>query len=483
MAEVIRPDICVIGAGTAAMQAAMQAAGLGGRAVLVDVRGGAGGGELGSDALRAGRLPLAALLAAARRAHAVEQVAAYGVQATRPEIDFGRVRDYVHGVIAARAPNFARERLAGLGVRTVEGPARFKDRRTFVAGDVEIAARRFVIATGSSTALPPIPGLDGAPHLTVETAFDLAAAPRHLVIIGAGAVALEFAQAFRRLGADVTVVDANAPLSREDPECSAVVLDALAREGVRICTAEIVRVEEPPSRSQLDVQLRYADQTGEETLVATHLLVAGRRWPNVVGLGLDAAGIKYDEHGITVDKGLKTTNRRVYAIGDVTGAEHPPHAADHQAGLVVRNALLRAPVRFDPHATAQVAFTDPELARVGLTEAVARSRGHRIRVLRWPYRENDRAHAEGEARGHIKVVTDMRGRILGVTIVGAAAGELIATWTLAMSRGADIGSLAGIVVPYPTLAEIGKQAAATYVMSGLTRPWVRRIIGLLRRLG
>ena len=167
----------------------------------------------------------------------------------------------------------------------------------------------------------------------------------------------------------------------------------------------------------------------------------------------------------------------------MTGAEHPPHAADHQAGLVVRNALLRVPVRFDPQATAQVAFTDPELARVGLTEAVARSRGHRIRVLRWPYRENDRAHAEGEARGHIKVVTDTRGRILGVTIVGAAAGELIATWTLAMSRGADIGSLAGIVVPYPTLAEIGKQAAATYFMSGLTRPWVRRIIGLLRRLG
>jgi pyruvate/2-oxoglutarate dehydrogenase complex dihydrolipoamide dehydrogenase (E3) component len=369
-------------------------------------------------------------------------------------------------------------------VRVVEGAARFKDPATLaVAPDIEIAARRFVIATGSSTALPPIAGLDGAPYLTAETAFDLTACPSHLIVIGSGATALEFAQAFRRLGAEVTVVDAAAPLAQEDPECAAVVLDQLAREGVRIRSAKITRVEELQSHSKLKLQVCLATESGEEAIAGSHLLVAGARWANVVGLGLDAAGIKYDEHGVAVGRSLKTTNRRVYAIGDVTGAALPPHAAEYQAGLVVRNALFRAPARFDGEATTRVTFTDPELARVGLTEAVARRRDHAIRVLRWPYRENDRAHAEGEVRGHIKVVTNARGRILGVTIVGAGAGELIPPWTLAMNQGGDIRKVAGIVVPYPTLAEIGKYAAATYFMSGLTSGWVRRIIAMLRRFG
>jgi pyruvate/2-oxoglutarate dehydrogenase complex dihydrolipoamide dehydrogenase (E3) component len=211
--------------------------------------------------------------------------------------------------------------------------------------------------------------------------------------------------------------------------------------------------------------------------------VASGRWANVVGLGLDAAGIRYDEHGIAVDKRLKTTNKRVYAIGDVAGGQKPAHAAEHEAGLVVRNALFRLPVRHDPEALARVTFTDPELAQVGLTEAVARQRGYRIRVLRWPYRENDRAHAEREPRGHIKLVTGKRGRVLGVTIVGAGAGELITIWSLAIDRRIDVPAIAGIVVPYPTLGEIGKAAATTYFMGSLTSSWVRRIIAWLRRLG
>jgi len=484
MTETIRPDICVIGAGTAGMQVAMQAAGFGVAAVLVDIHGGVDGRRMGSDALRAGRLPLAALSAAARRAHMVAQAAGFGVRTDPVEIDFGRVREHVQGVIAARAPNLARERLAGLGVRVIEGAARFKDQATLaVAPGIEIAARRFVIATGSSTALPPIAGLDGAPYLTPETAFDLTTCPTHLIVIGFGPTALEYAQAFRRLGAEVTVVDAAAPLEREDPECAAVVLDQLAREGVQIRSAKITRVEELRSHSKLKIQLSLAGETGEETIAGSHLLVAGGRWPNVVGLGLDAAGIKYDEHGVAVGRGLKTTNKRIYAIGDVTGAALPPHAAEHQAGLVVRNALFRMPVRFDGEAATRVTFTDPELARIGLTEAVARRRDHTIRVLRWPYRENDRAHAEGEVKGHIKVVTNARGRILGVTIVGAAAGELVTTWTLAMDLGGDIRKVAGIVTPSPTLAEIGKYAATTYFMAGPTGGWVRRIIAVLRRFG
>jgi pyruvate/2-oxoglutarate dehydrogenase complex dihydrolipoamide dehydrogenase (E3) component len=479
MPETIRPDICVIGAGAGGPQAAMQAAAFGVQVVLVDPHA-RQAGQMGGDAVRAGRLPLSALIAAGRQANEAARSQAFGVQGKSVRIDFGRVRNHVLGVIAARAPNLARARLAGLGVRVIEGAARFKDRSTLaVAGDIEIAARRFVIATGSSPALPPIAGLEAVPYLTTETVFDLANCPEHLIVIGAGSVGLEFAQAFRRLGAEVTVLDAAEPLEQDDPECVAVVLDQLVREGIRVRTGIVARVADVG----MELQVLLKGAGGEETIAGTHLLVAGERWANVVGLGLDAARIKYDEHGIVVDKGLKTANRRVYAIGDVTVGRQPAHAADHQAGLVVRNALFRMPVRFDPEAIPRVTFTDPELAQVGLTEAVARRRRYRIRVLRWPYRENDRAHAEGEARGHIKVVTTRKGRILGATIVGAGAGELITTWTLAISRGGDIRAFAGIMVPYPTLSEIGKSAASTYFMSSLTSPWVRRIIAWLRRLG
>jgi pyruvate/2-oxoglutarate dehydrogenase complex dihydrolipoamide dehydrogenase (E3) component len=487
MPEMVRPDLCVIGAGAGGLQVAVQAAAFGVRVVLADTHKGQPG-QTGSDVVRAGRLPLTALIAAARRAHDVAQSPAFGVRVGSVQVDFGRLRDHVQGVIGARAPNLARERLAGLGVRVIEGAARFKDPRTLaVAGDIEIAARRFVIATGSSPAVPPIAGLEGAPYLTTETVFNLTACPEHLIVIGAGSVGLEFAHAFRRLGAEVTVVDAVEPLVQEDSECAAVVLDQFVREGIRVRSGIVARVAETPwqshSESQARVQVQLTGAGGEETIEGSHLLVASGRWANVVGLGLDAAGIKFDEHGIAVDKSLKTTNRRVYAIGDVTGGQQLAHAADYQAGLVVRNALFRLPVRFDPELIPRVTFTDPELAQAGLTEAVARRRGHRIRLLRWPYRENDRAHAEGEARGHIKVVVSQRGRILGVTIVGAGAGELITAWTLAISRRVDIRAVAGIAVPYPTLAEIGKWAATTYFMSGLTSSWVRRIIALLRRFG
>jgi pyruvate/2-oxoglutarate dehydrogenase complex dihydrolipoamide dehydrogenase (E3) component len=203
----------------------------------------------------------------------------------------------------------------------------------------------------------------------------------------------------------------------------------------------------------------------------------------VVGLGLDLAAVKYDEHGVAVDRSLKTTNPRIYAIGDVTGGEPSEHVAEHQAGLVVRNALFRVPVRFDPEAAPRVVFTDPELAQAGLTEAAARRRGHRVRVLRWPFRENDRAHLEGQVRGHIKIVLGRRGRILGATIVGAGAGEQISAWALAIATGIDIATMAGIMVPYPTLAAVGKRAATTYFLRGFTSSRLRRMIAWLRRLG
>jgi pyruvate/2-oxoglutarate dehydrogenase complex dihydrolipoamide dehydrogenase (E3) component len=231
------------------------------------------------------------------------------------------------------------------------------------------------------------------------------------------------------------------------------------------------------------VQVVIGGATGEETLAGSHLLVAAGRTPNIADLGLDLAGIGFGPRGITVDRRLRTTNRRVYAIGDATGGVQLTHAANYHAGIVIRHALFRLPVRANNDVIPRVTFTQPELAHAGLNEAEARRRGYRFRVLRWPYHENDRAVAERSTEGHIKVITTPGGRILGATIVGRDAGELIATWSLAVNQRLNIRAIAGTVVPYPTLAEIGKRAAVTYFAAGLTRPAVRRIIGWLRRFG
>jgi pyruvate/2-oxoglutarate dehydrogenase complex dihydrolipoamide dehydrogenase (E3) component len=475
MADCLTPDICVIGAGSGGLSVAAAAAAFGVSVVLVEK------GKLGGECLNTGCVPSKSLIAAANRARAIAQAGAFGVSAGAAEIDFGKVHQHVHGVIAAIAPNDSKERFTGLGVRVIEGAARFKDRETVVVGDaVEIKARRFVIATGSSPSLPPIPGLDAVPYLTNETIFDLTTLPEHLVVIGAGPIGLELAQAFRRLGSAVTVLEAAQPLAREDAECAGILLDALAREGVELrSNAAVVRVAATDSTVQVVVR----DGDGEQTLAANHLLVATGRRANADDLALEQAGITRDRNGIVVDKGLKTANRRVYAIGDVAGRGQFTHLANYHAGLVIRNALFRLPVRADEALVPRVTFTDPELAQVGLTEAELRSRRRAFRVLRWPYHENDRAQAERTTVGHITVVTDKRGRILGTTIVGAGAGELITAWTLAISRRLNIRAFTGIIVPYPTLAEIGKRAAIAYFTPGLTSNWVRRIIALLRRFG
>ena len=474
MAERLQPDICVIGAGSGGLSVAAAAAAFGVSVALVEKD------KMGGECLNTGCVPSKALIAAGKRAHALADARDFGVSAGPAEIDFAKVHRHVHDVIAAIAPNDSKERFNGLGVRVIAGAARFKDRNTVVVGDgIEIAARRFVIATGSSPALPPIAGLEAVPYLTNETVFDLTARPEHLVVIGAGAIGLELAQAFHRLGAAVTVLEAGEPLAREDGECAAIVLDALAREGVIVrSNVTVARVEGTGAK----IKVVLAGD-GEEAIEGSHLLIATGRRANTDGLALEQARIACDRNGIVVNKRLKTTNRRVYAIGDVAGRGQFTHLANYHAGLVIRNALFRLPVKVNPDLVPRVTFTDPELAHVGLTEAEARARGLTIRLLRWPYHENDRAQTECETVGHIKVVTDGRGKILGATIVGAGAGELITTWTLAISRGLPIRALAGIIVPYPTLAEIGKRAAITYFTPSLTNVWVRRIIALLRRFG
>jgi pyruvate/2-oxoglutarate dehydrogenase complex dihydrolipoamide dehydrogenase (E3) component len=289
------------------------------------------------------------------------------------------------------------------------------------------------------------------------------------------------AQAFRRVGSSVTVLEAGQPLAKDDPECTAIVLDRLVREGVVIrCGVNVIGITHAGATVTATIEAAGAEQT----ITGSHLLIAAGRKPAIDGLDLDAAGIRHDRSGILVNRKLKTRNRRVYAIGDcAAGQLQFTHAANYHAGLVIRNALFRLPVRVNNNAVPCVTYTEPELAHIGLTEKQARASGLKIRVARWPYHDNDRAQTERDTHGHIKVITTRKGKIVGATIVGAQAGELIGMWTLAIAQGLNIQSFTEIVLPYPTLSELGKRAAIDFFAPGLTSPWVRRIIGWLRIFG
>jgi pyruvate/2-oxoglutarate dehydrogenase complex dihydrolipoamide dehydrogenase (E3) component len=475
MVDILKPDICVIGGGSGGLSVAAAAAAFGVPVVLIERH------KMGGDCLNTGCVPSKALLAAAKRAEVTRSSGAFGVSAQGAAVDFAKVMAHVQSVIADIAPVDSAERFTGLGVRVIMGHAKFKDRRTVTVGDIEIRARRFVIATGSTPALPPISGIDSGPYLTNETVFKLTELPRELIVIGAGPIGLEMAQAFGRLGSKVTVLEAAVALAKDDPECAAIVLDRLECEGVVIRSGvEVTRV----AHAGGVVSVTFAGGGGEETVTATHLLVAVGRKPTTDGLDLDTARVRHDRAGILVNRKLKTSNRRVYAIGDVAAGQLQfTHAANYHAGLVIRNALFRLPVRVNNDAIPWVTFTEPELAQTGLTEAKARERKMKIRILRWPYHDNDRAQTERETRGHIKVIVTAKGKIVGATIVGIEAGELITTWTLAIAQGLNVRSLAGIVMPYPTLSEIGKRAAIDFFTPSLTGPWVRRIIAWLRIFG
>jgi pyruvate/2-oxoglutarate dehydrogenase complex dihydrolipoamide dehydrogenase (E3) component len=468
----LKPAICVIGAGPGGLAVATAAASVGASTVLIEK------GRIGGENLDRGAVPAQALIAAAERAKGWRSGARFGLKTARAGVDLAAIKANVGEIVGALAPNFASERFTGLGVRLIEGTARFTDPRTVAAGDFIVQARRFVIATGSAPVIPAIPGLLTTPHITEETILDLAEIPHRLIVVGAGAAGLEMAQAFCRLGSEVVVLEAATPLPRDDREGVAVVLDALVREGVTLRTeVKITKV----GRALGKVQVALATDGGEETIEGSHLLVTAGRRPNVEDLDLHAAGIRTTAGGIVLDKSLRTTNKRVYAVGDAGGGPNYTHVAHYHAGLVIRHALFRVPVRVDHEIIPSVIYTDPELAQVGLLEEEARAHSGIIRILRWPYRENDRAQIEGATAGHIKVVTDRAGEILGVTIVGPNAGETITAWTLAVSEKLNIRAFASLVVPYPSYAEVGKRAAITHFTRGLTTPRTRRIMRWLRR--
>lgn len=473
--EILTPDICVIGAGSGGLSVAAAAAAFGVDVVLIEK------GRMGGDCLNYGCVPSKALIAAAKHAQAVRDAAAFGITAGAPKVDFAKVHDHVHGIIAGIAPHDSVERFEGLGVKVIQAAAKFTDERTVVANGLTVRARRFVIATGSSPAVPPIPGLNGVPYLTNETIFDETACPEHLIIVGGGPIGMELAQAYRRLGAQVTVLEAMRVLAKDDPDLSRFVVERVRADGVDLREGtKVIGVEKRDG----GVAVRIKGEGGEEEIVGSHLLIAAGRKPNTAGLGLDEAGISHDRRGISVDQGLRTSNRHVYAIGDVAGGLQFTHVAGYHAGLVVRSILFRMRVRENRSIIPWVTYTDPELASVGLSEAEARARhGDPIRVLSWSFGENDRARAERRTDGLIKVITDKKGRILGAGIAGYNAGEIINMWALALSQKMKIKAFTGFVSPYPTMAEVGKRAAITFYTPSLSNLWLRRVVRFLRIFG
>ncbi len=466
MSPMLRPDVCVVGAGSAGLFVAAGAAQLGLDVVLIERA------RMGGDCLNFGCVPSKALIAAARAAQAQRSGAAFGIAPVEPSIDFAKVMDHVHGVIAAIAPNDSIERFQGLGVTVLKEEARFVGRNELQAGTTRIRSKRIVLATGSRPTAPPIPGLAEAPYLTNETIFANRSLPAHLVIIGGGPIGLEMAQAHRRLGARVTVLEAATLLSKDDPELSAVVVKRLEDEGIELRQGvKIARVER-----------NSAILEGGERIEGSHLLVAAGRAPNIEGIDLDKAGIAYTKRGITVDRSLRTANRGVWAIGDCNGLYPFTHMAGYEASLFIR-ALFRVPARLDPSIVPWTTYTDPELAQAGLTEQQARQQhGDSIRVLRWKMSENDRAQTERATDGLVKAITDKRGRILGAGIVAPQAGELIQPWCLALSRRLKISALASFVPPYPTLGEASKRAAGSYYTDTLFGPRTRWLVKVLARL-
>jgi pyruvate/2-oxoglutarate dehydrogenase complex dihydrolipoamide dehydrogenase (E3) component len=472
MTRPLTPDLCVIGAGAGGLAVAAGGAQLGAKIVLIER------GAMGGDCLNFGCVPSKALLASARIADLWRRAPPLGVDYEPPRTDFPAVVDSVEKVIAGLAPNDSVERFEGLGVTVVNAEARFTGPRTLRAGDLEIRPRRFVIATGSHPAVPPIPGLGRVAYLTNETIFTNRSPPQHLIVIGGGPIGIEMAQAYRGLGARVTVLDLGPLLPRDDPELVGLLASRLSCEGVVLRPGvEIASV----ARDGAGLVVQLADG---ERIAGSHLLVAAGRRPSVEALDLSAAGIAAARQGITVDARLRTTNPRAFAIGDVAGGPQFTHVALYHAGIVIRNALFHLPAKVDYRALPWVTYTDPELAHVGSTEAAARQHiGDGVRVLSWPFAENDRAHTERDTAGLVKIVTRRDGRILGASILGAGAGDLILPWALAISQRLKIGALANLIVPYPTRGEAGKRAAGSFYTPALFSPRTRWMVRFLARFG
>ena len=468
----LTPDICVIGAGGNGIALAIAAAAFGAPVILIERD--AIGGDIGALAIRA-------LIESGARAQGLREAGRLGLAATEPQPNPAQIHDHVQRALAADRANHTAERLATLGIIVIRGEARFTSRSTVTVNQQPIKARRFVIATGARAALPAIAGLDAVPVLREADLAGLTQLPERPIVLGGTGAAL--AQALRRLGCAATLVAPEGLLAGHDAEAATVLRRRLLREELALHEdGEPLRAE----RTRSGLRLILASPSGETTVEGSHLILCGPRHPAIDELDLDLGGIRHDASGITVDRSLRTSNRRVHALGACAGGAATAsfdRAGDDHVGLVLRSILFRQPVKNDPVSEPRVVWSRPQVALIGLSEAQARKTVGAIRVLRWPFSENAAAQAAGETEGFVKAIVDRKGRILGVTIVGEAAGELIAPWCIAMRTGLGIGDLAGMPLPAGARSDASRRAALSFHAALTSRPGLRRLIGFLRRFG
>ena len=470
MSSRLKTDILIIGAGSGGLSLAYGASQMGADVTLLE------GHLMGGDCLNFGCVPSKALIAAGKQAHAMGAGAAFGVTPVVPEVGYAAAKHHVRNVIDTIAPVDSQERFEGVGVRVIREYGKFISPNEVQAGDAIITARRVVIATGSSPFVPSIPGIENVPYFTNETIFDLQAQPEHLIVIGGGPIGMEMAQAHRRLGSKVTVIEGAKAMGKDDPEMAAVILDNLRLEGVEI-------IEQAQAAEISSTNRDITVHTPKGNFTGSHLLVAVGRKVNVDKLDLEAAGVEYDRTGIKVNANLRSTNRRVYAAGDVAGGLQFTHMAGYHAGVLVRSLVLGLPAKASTRHIPWATYTDPELAQVGQTEAQASEvYGNKLTVVRFPYHENDRAIAEGKTKGLIKVMV-VKGKPVGASIAGTHAGELIGMWAMAIANNLKMSAIANTVLPYPTIAEINKRAAGQYFSPKLfDSAMVKRLVRFVQRM-
>ncbi len=467
----IEADICIIGAGSGGLSLAAGAAQMGARTVLFER------GAMGGDCLNTGCVPSKALLAAGKLAHYGHGNQAMGIAGT-PSIDFAAVKAHVADIIAGIAPHDSIERFTSLGVTVIPEQASFASDKEVISETTQVRARYFVIATGSTAFVPPIDGLAEASYWTNETIFEASEQPSHLAIIGGGPIGVEMAQAHRRLGCEVTLIEGASIMGRDDPKLRDILRTKLVEEGINIIEGSGVKSVNQTAKA---TTLTLSD---DRKIKASHLLVAVGRRPNISTLNLEAAGIVSTPRGVTTDRRLRSNKKHIFAIGDVAGRHQFTHMAGYHAGIVIRNMLFKLPAKISDKAVPWVTYTDPELGHVGMSEAEAiDAYGERhITVLEASLGENDRARAERRTEGMLRVITTKKGHILGASILAPAAGEMIATWSLAINAGLKIGAMASFIAPYPTYGEASKRVAGSFfterLFSARTRAIVKRLVRL-----
>lgn len=449
--ELIKADLAVIGAGSAGLVTSAGAAMLGRKVVLFEP------GAMGGDCLNYGCVPSKAILTAAHKAHEIRSAGKWGITAGEPEIDFAKVREHIQSAITAIEPNDSQMRFENLGVRVVREYAKFESDRVVGSDSVQVTAKRIVVATGGRARVPNIQGLADAPYLTNETIWKLEALPRHLIILGAGPIGSELGQAFRRLGSDVTIIEAGQPLARLDPDHRDLVVESLKSDGVRLVVgARAQAVPHAPGRIAVKTSLG-------ETIEGSHLLVAIGRQPNIEGLELETAGVETDAGGIVTDDKLRTTNKRVYAAGDIAGKGQLTHLAGWHGSVIVRNLYFGLPTKQSSQPIPQTVYTDPPLASIGLSEDEAREKyGDKVTVSKFNFDDNDRAIAEGDTRGGVKLIIGKGGKILGAHAAGARADDILQIAQGVMATGGTVRDLTSPVPAYPTRGEVFKRAAGKY---------------------